>query len=104
MTLKERIERQRKLEELVNRYEKATSSWAKESIADMIVAELKKKIRGIYNMTVKELIESLQLEYFDKNAKVDVLDEATMERRKLTNIETTADKKKVILIYGSEDI
>ena len=55
-------------------------------------------------MTVKELIESLQLEYFDKDAKVDVLDETTMERRKLTNIETTADKKKVILIYGSEDI
>ena len=43
MTVKERIERQRKLEELVNRYEKATSSWAKESISDMIVAELKKK-------------------------------------------------------------
>ena len=43
MTLKERIERNRKLEELVNSYEKATSSWAKESIADMIVAELKKK-------------------------------------------------------------
>ena len=55
-------------------------------------------------MTVKELIESLQLEYFDKEAKVDVLDERTMERRKLTNIETTADKSKVILIYGSEDI
>lgn len=43
MTLKERIERQRKLEELVEKYEKATSSWAKESIADMIVSELKRK-------------------------------------------------------------
>ena len=55
-------------------------------------------------MTVKELIESLQSEYFDKDAKIDVLDERTMERRRLTNIETTADKSKVILIYGSEDI
>ena len=55
-------------------------------------------------MKVKELIEMLQSDYFDKEAKVDVLDERTMERRKLTNIETTADKKKVILIYGSEDI
>ena len=43
MTIKERIERQRKLVELVNSYEKATSSWAKESIANMIVAELKRK-------------------------------------------------------------
>lgn len=43
MTLKERIERNRKLEELVNKYESATSSWAKESIADLIVAELKIK-------------------------------------------------------------
>ena len=43
MTIKEKIERQRKLVELVNRYEKATSGWAKESIADMIVSELKRK-------------------------------------------------------------
>ena len=43
MTLKERIERNRKLEELVNKYESAKSSWAKESIADMIVSELKRK-------------------------------------------------------------
>lgn len=43
MTLRDRIERQRKLEELVNSYEKASSSWAKESVADMIVAELKRK-------------------------------------------------------------
>ena len=57
-----------------------------------------------YKITVKELIESLQLDYFDKEASVDVLDERNMERRKLTNIETTADKSKVILIYGSEDI
>ena len=45
MTLKERIERQKKLEELIEKYEKATSSWAKESIADMIVAELKRKLQ-----------------------------------------------------------
>ena len=43
MTLKERIEKNRKLEELVNRYEKATSIWVKVSIADMIVSELKRK-------------------------------------------------------------
>lgn len=43
MTIKERIERQRKLEELVNKYESAKSSWEKESIADLIVAELKRK-------------------------------------------------------------
>ena len=43
MTIKERIERQRKLVELVNSYEKATSIWVKASIADMIVAELKRK-------------------------------------------------------------
>lgn len=43
MTLKERIERNRKLEELVNKYESATSIWVKVSIADMIVAELKRK-------------------------------------------------------------
>lgn len=43
MTIKERIERQRKLEELVNKYESAKSSWAKESIADLIMKELKKR-------------------------------------------------------------
>ena len=43
MTLKEGIEKNRKLEELVNKYESAESSWAKESIADMIVSELKRK-------------------------------------------------------------
>ena len=55
-------------------------------------------------MKVKELIEMLQSDYFNKEANVDILDYSTMERCKLTNIETTADKKKVILIYGSEDI
>ena len=54
-------------------------------------------------MKVKELIEMLQSDYFDKEAKVNILDYSTMERCKLTNIETTADKKKVILIYGKED-
>ena len=43
MTIKERIERNRKLEELVKKYESATSVWAKVSIADMIIAELKRK-------------------------------------------------------------
>ena len=43
MTIKERIERNRKLEELVNKYESATSVWVKVSIADLIVAELKRK-------------------------------------------------------------
>ena len=43
MTIKERIERNRKLEELVNKYESATSVLVKVSIADLIVAELKRK-------------------------------------------------------------
>ena len=43
MTIKERIERQRKLGELINKYDCVDTYWSKVAIADLIVAELKKK-------------------------------------------------------------
>lgn len=43
MTIKERIERQRRIDELFERFFSAKASWAKLAIAELIISELKKK-------------------------------------------------------------